>query len=420
MIAIYGLGNIGLPLACIFAPIDKVIGVDIDKKRIESINRGISPLNDEERVPELLKQYVNEGKLEATDDFKYAGKATVKIIMVPLVIDENKNTDFSIIENVSRKIGETLKKEDLVIVSTTMPVGSTRQIVKKILEEASDLKAGKDFYLAHAPERAMNPHVIEDITEKYKQFVGGVDNKSGEKAKELYEKVCKGGVVLVRNSETAEMIKLCEGIYRYLNIALAKEISEICEKFDVDYLDVMKGTNDIEYYHLHLPTVGIGGLCIPIYPHLIKNEGSSGIIKKGIEINENLPKYSIELIKNEVGSLKGKKIVLLGLTFREGVKEDRFSPTYELIKLLQKENSEIYINDPYYSNEELKQKTSIQPISLDNLNKMDGIILVSALKPFKNINFSGVKFIFDGKSFLNKDKIIKSGIKYIALGRICY
>lgn len=421
-IAVYGLGNIGLPLACIFASVDKVIGVDVDKKKVESINQGISPLSDEEKVPALIKKYVNEGKLEATTDFDYAGKTcNIKIVIVPLILNENKNPDFSIIEEVTKKIASTLKKGDLVVVSTTMPVGTTNGVVRKILEELSGLKAGEDFYLAHAPERTMNPHVIADITENYRQFIGGINQKSGEIAKQLYEKVCKKGVVLVRNCETAELIKLCEGIYRYVNIALSKEIAEICEKFDVDYLDVMKGTNDIEYYHLHLPTIGVGGLCIPVYPHFIKNEGISGLVAKSIETNENLPKYSVDMIKKFVGDLSGKKIAILGLTFKEGVKEDRFSPTYELIKILKKENVKLYINDPYYSEDELKIKTGLDVIQLENLNEMDGIILASPLEEFKKLKFSGnIKFVFDGKSFLDKDDIIEKGIKYIAIGRTCY
>lgn len=422
-IAVYGLGNIGLPLACIFASVDKVIGVDIDCKKVDIINKGISPMPYEEDISHLLKKYVVGGLLEATTGFDYAGaNSNVKIVIVPVTVDSStKKIDFSIMVDVCRKIGTTLKKEDLVIVSTTMPVGSTSSVVGNVLQEVSGLRTGEEFYLAHAPERTMNPHAIKDITENHRQFVGGVNRKSGELAKMLYERVCKKGVVLVRNCETAELIKLSEGIYRYVNIALSKELSEICEKFNVDYLDVMKGTNDIAYYHLHLPTVGVGGLCLPVYPYFIKNESVGGLVGKSIEINENLPNYSVSLIKKNFGDISKKKIAVLGLTFREGIKEDRFSPAYKLINLLIQEGADVYAYDPYYPSEELKLKTKANFISLNSLGKMDGVIIASQLHQFKTIEFGGnIKFVFDGKSFLDKDKIIACGIKYIAIGRTCY
>jgi nucleotide sugar dehydrogenase len=267
-------------------------------------------LPNEELVPELLKKYVGEKKIEATTDLEYAAKnSDVKIIIVPLVIDKNKKPDFSAVISVSEVIGKNLKKEDLVIVSTTMPIGATRSIVGKILEKKSKLKAGEDFYLVYAPEQAMNPHVIKDLTENYEQIIGGVNKRSAGKAMEIYEKINRKRVILVKNCETAELIKLSGvGLYRYVNIALAAEIAKICEKFDIDYIEVMENTNLIKFYHLHKPTIGIGGHCAPVYPYFVFNQFKEfKLLKDSIKINESLPKRSVELIKKSVGSLKTKK-----------------------------------------------------------------------------------------------------------------
>ncbi|MCM8808488.1 MAG: nucleotide sugar dehydrogenase, partial [Candidatus Omnitrophica bacterium] len=167
-LSVFGLGNIGLPLTCIFASIGKIIAADINKKKVKMINRGECFLENEEFVPELLKKYLKEKKIQATTDLEYAAKnSDIKIIIVPLMIDENKKLDFSAVISVSEAIGKNLKKDDLVIVSTTMPVGGTRNVVGKILEKKSGLKLGEDFYLVYAPEQAMNPHVIRDLTENY-------------------------------------------------------------------------------------------------------------------------------------------------------------------------------------------------------------------------------------------------------------
>ena len=422
--SIFGLGNIGLPLTCIFASIGKVIAADIDEKKVQMINKGISPLAKEEMVPELLRKYVEEGRIEATTDLEYAAKnSDVKIIIVPLIIDENKKPDFSAITSVSEIIGKTLKKEDVVIVSTTMPIGATRNFVGKILEKNSGLKMGEDFYLVFAPEQTMNPHAIRDLTENYEQVVGGVNEKSAEKARIVYEKVNKKGVVVVRNCETAELIKLSGvGLYRYVNIALATEIAKICEKFGIDFLEVMEKTNLIHFYKMHKPTIGIGGHCLPVYPHLVVNEMDDfSLLKNSIEINEGLPKHSIEIIKKFSGPLAGKKIAILGLSYRGNVKEDRFSPTYEIIKILKDEGSEVFIHDPFYSNEELESKTGLKTIGLDELNKIDGAIVATDHQEYKELNFpSNLKFVFDGKSFLDPEKVSKFGVKYLAVGRTVF
>jgi nucleotide sugar dehydrogenase len=230
-------------------------------------------------------------------------------------------------------------------------------------------------------------------------------------------------VILVKNCETAELIKLSGvGLYRYVNIALAAEIAKICEKFDIDYIEVMENTNLIKFYHLHKPTIGIGGHCAPVYPYFVFNQFKEfKLLKNSIKINENLPKKSIDLIKKSVGNLKNKKIAVLGLSYRGNVKEDRFSPTYEIIKILKKEGAKIFIHDPFYTKEELENKTKAKYIQENELEKMDGVIVATDHKEYKRLDFpKNLMFVFDGKSFLDPEKITEKGIKYLAIGRSCF
>jgi len=168
---------------------------------------------------------------------------------------------------------------------------------------------------------------------------------------------------------------------------------------------------------LHKPTIKIGGHCIPVYPHFVLQYlENKSLIRDGIEIDREMPKYCVNKIKKTI-ELKNKKILILGLSYKGNVKEDRFSPAYELIKLLKNEQVEIYCYDPYYTKEEIEEKTKVKYLDIKDLEKMDGVIIATDHEEFKNIDFKGIKFVFDGKNFLDKEKIQKKGIKYFAIGR---
>jgi nucleotide sugar dehydrogenase len=303
-----------------------------------------------------------------------------------------------------------------------MPVGSTRNVVGKIIEEKSGLRMGTDFDLVHAPERTMNPHAINDLTKRYPQIVGGVNEKSGEVGRKIYKKINKNDVIVVKNCETAEMIKIAEGTYRDTNIALANEIAKFCEKFNIDFLEVMQQANTQPYCHIHKAGIGAGGHCIPVYPHFLINEMDGlELIKHGRKINDSMSDHVVDIIKRNFGSLKGKKIGILGLAFRGGVKEDRFSSTYNLIKSLKKEDAEILIHDTMFSKEELEERTGVKYVDLSELKFLDGIIVATDHEEYKKLNFGGkVKFVFDGRAFLDPEKVSNFGVKYLAVGRTVF
>jgi len=412
-LSIFGLGNIGLPMTCMFAQYYKVIGADIDKGRIEKANKGISYLANEESFPEILQEVIKKGNFEATIDLNYAAKnSNVKIIIVPLLIDEQEDDklDFSIIDSVVETIAKNLNEEDLIIIATTMPLGGSRRIYNKIKE-----KTEKHFYLTYAPESTASPHIIKDLTESYQQIIAGINEESIKKAEDLYKTINKKGVIIASSLESAELTKLMEGIYRYANIALADEVVKICDKFKIDFKELRENFNRVPAYNLHKPSVKVGGHCIPVYPHFVLPYTEEiSLIKDSIKIDRNMPEYCVNKL-NDVIDLKNKKILILGLSYKGGVKEDRFSPAYEIINLLK--NSKLYCYDPYYSEDEIKEKTKIGYLNITNLENVDGVILVTDHPEFKSLNLKGINFIFDGKNFLDKEKIERQGIKYLGIGR---
>ena len=410
-ISIFGLGNIGLPMSCMFAQKFKVIGVDINKERVEMVNNGISYLKNEEFFPDILKEVVKKGNLRATTDLEYAAKnSDVNIIIVPLILNDKDEADYSAMDSVVEVIARNLNEEDLIIISTTMPLGGSRRIYEKIKS-----KTDKKFYFVYAPERTASPHIIRDLTESYEQIIAGIDKESADKAYKIYSKINRKGVIKVSSLETAELIKLLEGIYRNTNIALADEVAKLCDKFNLDFNEIREIFNLVPAYNLHKPTIKIGGHCIPVYPHFVLPYlGNKSLIREGIEIDKEMPKYCVNKIKKTI-NLKNKKILILGLSYKGNVKEDRFSPAYELIKLLKNEEVEIYCYDPYYTKEEIEEKTKVKYLDIKDLEKMDGIILVTDHDIFRKINFKNLEFVFDGKNFLDKEKI--QGIKYLGIGR---
>jgi len=224
MISVVGLGRAGLPLAAVIADSGfKVIGVDIDKKKCEMINKGINPISEELGLDELIRKHGGKN-LIATPKYEDAKDCNVYIIIVPLFVDENYNPDFSVLEGAIRSVGRILKKGDLVVLETTVPPMTTETLVKRWLEEESGLKLG-DFYLAYSPERTMTGYSISRLRE-FPKVIGGVDEESGRKAFEIYRKFIPN-LHLVSAARVAEFIKLMEGCYRDVNIALANEYSKL-------------------------------------------------------------------------------------------------------------------------------------------------------------------------------------------------
>ncbi len=362
MISVIGLGKAGLPLAAVIADSGfKVIGVDVNEKRCDMINRGENPIPEEPGLDELIKKHGGRN-LIATPRYEDAGDCRVYIILVPLFVDENYNPDFRILEKATRGVGRILKRGDIVVLETTVPPMTTETIVREWLEEESGLRLG-EFYLAYSPERIMTGYSISRLRE-FPKVIGGVNEESGKKAFEVYKKFIPN-LHLVSSARVAEFIKLMEGCYRDVNIALANELFKMAEELGVDFYEARNFANH-RYCDIHMPSTGVGGHCIPQYPWFLIKEMEKRkkfdyvrLIRTAREINDEMVEYWAEKIILECMKvdkpLSEVKICIKGITFRKGVKETYNSRNLALAKLLIEKGLNVFVYDEMFEKEEIEE-----------------------------------------------------------------
>ena len=360
-VAVIGLGNAGLPLAAVIADSGlDVVGVDIDADRCLLINRGSSPIPEEPGLEDLIR--IHGGKrLRATADFQDAGGAKAFIVIVPLFVDEGLDPDWRVLEAACRSLGKILKGGDLVVLETTVPPGTTDRLVSSWLQQASGL-GREEFHLAYSPERIMTGYSISRLRE-FPKVVGGTDEKSGQLACQLYRRFIPH-LHLVSSARVAEMIKVMEGCYRDVNIALANELFKISDELGIDFFEAREHANH-QYCHLHLPSTGVGGHCIPVYPWFLIKEMEkrerfdyARLLRSSREINDQMVQYWAERILLQ--ALKVKKplgqvrICIAGITFRPGVKEFYNSRNLALAMLLGEKGLDVYAFDLLLAEKEVR------------------------------------------------------------------
>ena len=361
-VAVVGLGKAGLPLAAVIADSGfEVIGIDLDEKKCKMVNSGKNPIPEEPGLDELIKKYGGK-RLRATTDYKDAEDCKAYIVIVPLYLDDNNNPDFDTLESAFRNVGKLLKNGDIVVLETTVPPFTTEKIVRDWLEEESGLKLG-EFYLAYSPERIMTGYSISRLRE-FPKIIGGVDEESGKKAYELYKKFIPN-LHLISNARSAEFIKIIEGCYRDVNVALANELFKIAEEIRVDFFKAREKANH-EYCHIHLPSTGVGGHCIPVYPWFLIKEmekkekfSYAKLLRTARETNDEMVNYWAERIVLEclkVNKLLSEvKICIKGITFRKGVKELYHSRNLALAKLLAEKGLDVGVYDKLFTPEEVEE-----------------------------------------------------------------
>lgn len=412
-ICVVGLGKIGLPLAVHFAKMgNEVTGSDINDKTVSMINDGLEPFPEEENLQNFLTEVVDNGSLVATTDNEAAVSISdVVIVVVPLFVDENAKPDFVAMDAVTKDIAMSMKPGTLVSYETTVPIGTTRDRFLPVLENLSGLVAGRDFNLVFSPERVLTGRVFSDLR-KYPKIVGGITEKCTKRGVEFYSKTIvfdpredlsqPNGVWPLESSEAAEFVKLAETTYRDVNIGLANQFSEFARKKKLDIHQIISAANSQPYSHIHTPGISVGGHCIPIYPQFYMwNDRDASIVSAARSLNASMPSNAIQLLKQRAGSLAEKKVALLGISYRPGVKETAFSGSLDLLKLLKKEKAEVYASDPLYSREEIIELGF--KVLLDTAD-IDIIILHTAHLEFKEIDFakfSSLKYVLDGRNFIN-------------------
>jgi UDP-N-acetyl-D-mannosaminuronic acid dehydrogenase len=433
-VAIYGLGKMGLPLAAVFA--DKgarVIGVDTNPQVVAQVSEGKCPVSNEPGLPEMLQANVTRRKLSATTDGVAAARESdVMVILVPCLLNSDKSPDLTAITAVCSDISRGLSKGDFVILETTVPPRTTKNVVLPILKQ-SGLKEG-DFGLAFCPERTSSGRAIRDITGAYMKVVGGIDKQSTETAGSIYSLINKKGVITVSDTTAAEAVKLFEGVYRDVNIALSNELALVCKEIGVSSAEVFRVANEpvVEqtghpYTNLLQPGAGVGGHCIPVYPYFITRTAKSdtGLIKLARKINESMPFYTVDLtiegLKDVGRSAEGSNILILGLAFRDGVKESRNSPAIPIIQRLKELRASVFLYDPLFSKEEIE---TFGAKYSDRFDDMDCAVIVTDHKEFRRYDWQKIgnsmrsKVIVDGRQVVEPAKVRKLGFTYKGIGHV--
>ncbi|MBE7699540.1 nucleotide sugar dehydrogenase [Oerskovia sp. Sa1BUA8] len=365
-IAVVALGKIGLPLAVQFADQGHdVVGVDVNVALVEEVNAGREPFPGEAHLAEKLAEVVPSGRLRATTDYADAiPGADAVVVVVPLFVDEETaQPDFGWMDTATRSLSAHLTPGTLVSYETTLPVGVTRNRWKPMLEEGSGLTEGSDFHLVFSPERVLTGRVFSDLR-RYPKLVGGLSEEGTRRAIEFYEAVLTfderpdlarpNGVWDLGSPEAAELAKLAETTYRDVNIGLANQFALFADKSGIDVYAVIEACNSQPYSHIHRPGIAVGGHCIPVYPRLyLSVDPEASIVRDARSVNASMPERVVTRAAELVGSLDGLDVVVLGASYRGGVKETAFSGVFATVEALHKQGANVMVHDPMYDDDEL-------------------------------------------------------------------
>ena len=353
-IAIIGAGYVGVPLADTFgAAGHSILLVDVQPGRVDQLNRGESYVED---VPsERVKALVDDGRLKATLDYDELREADAILIALPTPLSAQREPDLSIVLDATRDIAKRLKQGHLVILESTTYPGTTRESLKPILEE-SGLKAGEDFHLAFSPER-VDPGREDWTTTSTPKIVGGLTETCTKRAVELYETALET-VLPVSSPEAAELTKLLENIFRSVNIALVNELAQLCDRMGLDIWEVVDAAATKPFGFMRFdPGPGLGGHCLPVDPFYLSWKARqydfyTEFIELAGKVNANMPYFCRSLISQALNhgrelSLKGSKILLLGVSYKADVRDTRESPALKLIELLRTGGADVSYHDPH-------------------------------------------------------------------------
>ncbi len=423
-VAVVGLGKIGLPLAAQFASkgLD-VIGCDVLPDVVESINSGRAHVREEAGLEEAVAAAVANGKLKASTDTSAAvAKVDLVVIIVPLLVSLDRAIDYRNLDAATRAVGRGLHRGSLVIYETTLPVGTTRQRLGPMLEKESGLRAGADFFLAFSPERLYAGRIFEDLR-RYPKIVGGIDEQSTERALQFYRSVLDAEVWPVDNLETAEFTKLAETTYRDVNIALANQFALYGASRDVNVGQAFKAANSQPYSNIHRPSLGVGGHCIPVYPHFLLGDATNSelsLVRDGRQTNDRMAEVGIEQLERAIGGLESRRVLVLGASYREDVKELAFSTAFAVVDLLQRAGAEVLIHDPLFTPSELANlEAEVVDLTSERTRSVDAIVVQAMHRDFQDLDwhsFKNLRAVLDGRGTLDADRIREAGAAYVAIG----
>jgi len=380
-IGVMGLGYVGLPLAMEFGKAGfEVKGIEVDRDKVDMVNQGKCYIKDirEEELWELVKNK----RLQATSDFSLLREIDAVSICVPTPLRKTRDPDISYIISAVEEVAKYLHREELVILESTTYPGTTREVILPRLE-ARNLRVGRDFFLAFSPERVDPGNKIHTIKNTPK-IVSGITKRCTDIATTLYEQIIDK-VVPVSSTESAEMVKLLENTFRIVNVGLVNEIALICDRLKLDTWEVIDAAATKPFGFMPFyPGPGLGGHCIPVDPHYLSWKLKAlnfyaRFIELAGEINSKMPEFLVGKVDAALNarrkSIRGSKILILGVTYKSNVSDTRESPALDVMRLLKEKGAKVAYNDPYVAQIEGTKSIRLTSKSLKNA---DCVVITTA------------------------------------------
>lgn len=420
-LSLVGLGYVGMPIAVAFSRKIKVIGYDLNEKKIELYKNGIDPTN------EVGGEAIKNCAVEFTADETKLREAKFHIVAVPTPVNDDHTPDLTPVEGASRILGRNLTRGSIVVFESTVYPGVTEDICVPILEQESGLKCGVDFKIGYSPER-INPgdkvHRLETIT----KIVSGMDAETLDEIAKVYELVVEAGVHRAPSIKVAEAAKVIENSQRDINIAFMNELSIIFNKMGIDTKSVLEAAGT-KWNFLNFRPGLVGGHCIGVDPYYLTYKAEmlgyhSQVILAGRRINDDMGKYVAEsCVKNLIKAecpIKSAKVAILGFTFKENCPDTRNSKVFDIVKELREYGIEPIIADPQADAAEAKRLYGIEFVDMSNVKNMDAVILAVAHTEFAKLTVadvdklfgSGRKVLVDVKGILDRSEYEAAGYEY--------
>lgn len=420
-LSLVGLGYVGMPIAVAFARKIKVIGYDLNAKKIELYRSGVDPTN------EVGSEVIRQTTVEFTNDETKLREAKFHIVAVPTPVYEDHTPDLTPVKGASEIVGRNLTRGSIVVYESTVYPGVTEEVCVPILEKESGLKCGVDFKVGYSPER-INPgdkvHRLETIT----KIVSGMDAESLEEIARVYELVVEAGVHRASSIKVAEAAKVIENSQRDINIAFMNELSIIFNRMGIDTKSVLEAAGT-KWNFLKFSPGLVGGHCIGVDPYYLTYRAEqmgyhSQVILAGRRINDDMGKYVAEnCVKNLIKAekqVKCAKIAILGFTFKENCPDTRNSKVFDIVKELREYGIEPKIADPIADAGEAQALYGVRFCAMEDIRKMDAVILAVAHADFAALTMAqmddmfgeGQKVLLDIKGLMCRDDYERAGYRY--------
>ena len=423
-LALVGLGYVGMPIAVEFAKHIKVIGFDINEKRVNEYKNGIDATNE-------VGKAIKNTTVDFTADATRLKEARFIVVAVPTPVKDDNTPDLAPVEGASKTVGQNLLPGTIVVFESTVYPGVTEDICVPIIERESGLKCGTDWKIGYSPER-INPGDRVHTLTSIQKVVSGMDEESAAEIKKVYDIIIKAGTFLVSNIKTAEAVKVVENSQRDINIAFMNEIAMICDKLKIDTAEVLDGMNT-KWNALGFKPGLVGGHCIGIDPYYLTSAAEklgyhSRIILSGRKVNDSMGGFVAEAAIKEMieAGMAPKKatVVILGITFKENCPDTRNSKVADIVERLKEYEITPIVSDPWADATIAKQEYIVELVPFEKLPKADCLIVAVGHTQYRSMSVMQIKDMFkpvladeekvliDVKSLYRMDELKASGMRF--------